>query len=65
MVYHVLVDLVSSSANATPGLGRYPPFKRESSNKSTKWGKLKINERKIQSARQGYTRGIWLEDCWA
>ncbi|KAG4930580.1 hypothetical protein JHK84_047565 [Glycine max] len=29
MVYHVLVDLVSSSANATPGLGRYPPFKRE------------------------------------
>ncbi|CAN1243513.1 DRP2B [Linum perenne] len=28
-VHRVLVDLVSSSANATPGLGRYPPFKRE------------------------------------
>jgi len=25
----VLVDLVSAAANATPGLGRYPPFKRE------------------------------------
>jgi dynamin GTPase len=25
----VLVDIVSASANATPGLGRYPPFKRE------------------------------------
>jgi len=25
----VLVDLVSASANATPGLGRYPPFKKE------------------------------------
>uniref|UniRef100_A0A803MMF7 dynamin GTPase n=1 Tax=Chenopodium quinoa TaxID=63459 RepID=A0A803MMF7_CHEQI len=28
-VHHVLVDIVSQSANATPGLGRYPPFKRE------------------------------------
>ncbi|CAK7357194.1 unnamed protein product [Dovyalis caffra] len=28
-VHRVLVDIVSSSANATPGLGRYPPFKRE------------------------------------
>ncbi|KAB5563640.1 hypothetical protein DKX38_003694 [Salix brachista] len=28
-VHHVLVDIVSSAANATPGLGRYPPFKRE------------------------------------
>ncbi|KAL5182266.1 Dynamin-2B [Glycine soja] len=28
-VHRVLVDLVSASANATPGLGRYPPFKRE------------------------------------
>ncbi|CAN0907403.1 DRP2B [Linum grandiflorum] len=28
-VHRVLVDLVSSAANATPGLGRYPPFKRE------------------------------------
>ncbi|KAJ6291695.1 hypothetical protein OIU76_023724 [Salix suchowensis] len=28
-VHHVLVDIVSASANATPGLGRYPPFKRE------------------------------------
>ncbi|XP_074302451.1 dynamin-2B-like [Silene latifolia] len=28
-VYHVLVDIVSQAANATPGLGRYPPFKRE------------------------------------
>uniref|UniRef100_A0A7N0U5X8 Dynamin N-terminal domain-containing protein n=1 Tax=Kalanchoe fedtschenkoi TaxID=63787 RepID=A0A7N0U5X8_KALFE len=25
----VLVDIVSAAANATPGLGRYPPFKRE------------------------------------
>lgn len=25
----MLVDIVSASANATPGLGRYPPFKRE------------------------------------
>lgn len=25
----MLVDLVSASANATPGLGRYPPFKKE------------------------------------
>ncbi|ESW25906.1 hypothetical protein PHAVU_003G075500 [Phaseolus vulgaris] len=28
-VHRVLVDLVSASANATPGLGRYPPFKKE------------------------------------
>lgn len=25
----MLIDIVSSAANATPGLGRYPPFKRE------------------------------------
>ena len=23
------MDIVSQAANATPGLGRYPPFKRE------------------------------------
>ncbi|KAK4757491.1 hypothetical protein SAY87_018792 [Trapa incisa] len=28
-VHHVLVDIVSAAASATPGLGRYPPFKRE------------------------------------
>ncbi|CAO2188250.1 unnamed protein product [Urochloa humidicola] len=28
-VHRVLLDLISSAANATPGLGRYPPFKRE------------------------------------
>nr|KAJ0194851.1 hypothetical protein LSAT_V11C700371280 [Lactuca sativa] len=28
-VHRVLADIVSASANATPGLGRYPPFKRE------------------------------------
>ncbi|KAL8485844.1 hypothetical protein ACS0TY_027947 [Phlomoides rotata] len=28
-VHRVLIDIVSASANATPGLGRYPPFKRE------------------------------------
>ncbi|XP_051139638.1 dynamin-2A-like [Andrographis paniculata] len=28
-VHRVLVDIVSGAANATPGLGRYPPFKRE------------------------------------
>ncbi|KAK9286770.1 hypothetical protein L1049_015174 [Liquidambar formosana] len=28
-VHRVLVDIVSTAANATPGLGRYPPFKRE------------------------------------
>ncbi|EEF34560.1 Dynamin-2A, putative [Ricinus communis] len=28
-VHRVLVDLVSASANSTPGLGRYAPFKRE------------------------------------
>ncbi|KAF2293978.1 hypothetical protein GH714_006037 [Hevea brasiliensis] len=28
-VHRVLVDIVSASANATPGLGRYAPFKRE------------------------------------
>ncbi|KAL3513469.1 hypothetical protein ACH5RR_026186, partial [Cinchona calisaya] len=28
-VHRVLVDIVSASANATAGLGRYPPFKRE------------------------------------
>jgi dynamin GTPase len=28
-VHRVLVDIVAASANATPGLGRYPPFKRE------------------------------------
>ncbi|KAL7118309.1 hypothetical protein ACP275_03G128200 [Erythranthe tilingii] len=28
-VHRVLVEIVSSAANATPGLGRYPPFKRE------------------------------------
>ncbi|XP_076950839.1 dynamin-2A-like [Bidens hawaiensis] len=28
-VHRVLVDIVSASANATPGLGRYPNFKRE------------------------------------
>ncbi|KAF2290699.1 hypothetical protein GH714_015063 [Hevea brasiliensis] len=27
-VHRVLVEIVSASANATPGLGRYPPFKR-------------------------------------
>ncbi|KAG6467936.1 dynamin-2A-like [Zingiber officinale] len=28
-VHRVLLDIVSASANGTPGLGRYPPFKRE------------------------------------
>ncbi|KAH7688573.1 dynamin GTPase protein [Dioscorea alata] len=28
-VHRVLLDIVSASANATSGLGRYPPFKRE------------------------------------
>ncbi|KAK4769581.1 hypothetical protein SAY86_027731 [Trapa natans] len=28
-VHHVLVDIVSAAASSTPGLGRYPPFKRE------------------------------------
>ncbi|ERN04936.1 dynamin-2A [Amborella trichopoda] len=28
-VHRVLIDIVSSAASATPGLGRYPPFKRE------------------------------------
>ena len=28
-MHRVLVDIVSAAANATPGLGRYPPFKRE------------------------------------
>ncbi|URD74557.1 Dynamin GTPase effector domain [Musa troglodytarum] len=28
-VHRVLLDIVSASAIATPGLGRYPPFKRE------------------------------------
>lgn len=28
-VHRVLVDIVSAAAKATPGLGRYPPFKRE------------------------------------
>ncbi|XP_071725567.1 dynamin-2A-like [Rutidosis leptorrhynchoides] len=28
-VHRVLADIVSASANATPGLGRYPVFKRE------------------------------------
>ncbi|CAO2201868.1 unnamed protein product [Urochloa humidicola] len=28
-VHRVLLDLISSAANATPGLGRCPPFKRE------------------------------------
>ncbi|OAY58763.1 dynamin-2A [Manihot esculenta] len=28
-VHRVLVEIVSASANATSGLGRYPPFKRE------------------------------------
>ncbi|KAK0594690.1 hypothetical protein LWI29_021563 [Acer saccharum] len=28
-VHRVLLDIVSAAANATPGLGRYPPFKRE------------------------------------
>jgi len=28
-VHRVLIDIVSTAANATPGLGRYPPFKRE------------------------------------
>ncbi|TXG53655.1 hypothetical protein EZV62_018911 [Acer yangbiense] len=27
-VHRVLVDIVSAAANSTPGLGRYPPFKR-------------------------------------
>ncbi|KAI9107303.1 hypothetical protein K1719_021691 [Acacia pycnantha] len=27
-VHRVLLDIVSSAASATPGLGRYPPFKR-------------------------------------
>ncbi|XP_020114467.1 dynamin-2A-like [Ananas comosus] len=28
-VHRVLIDIVSAAANATPGLGRYAPFKRE------------------------------------
>ncbi|KAJ3679646.1 hypothetical protein LUZ60_017657 [Juncus effusus] len=28
-VHRVLIDIVNSAANATPGLGRYPPFKRQ------------------------------------
>ncbi|XP_022773570.1 dynamin-2A-like [Durio zibethinus] len=28
-VHRVLIDIVSAAANATPGLARYPPFKRE------------------------------------
>ncbi|PKA57949.1 Dynamin-2B [Apostasia shenzhenica] len=28
-VHRVLIEIVSAAANATPGLGRYPPFKRE------------------------------------
>ncbi|KAL4655037.1 hypothetical protein ACB092_01G422200 [Castanea dentata] len=28
-VHRVLVEIVSAAASATPGLGRYPPFKRE------------------------------------
>lgn len=28
-VHRILVDIVSSAASSTPGLGRYPPFKRE------------------------------------
>lgn len=28
-VHRVLLDIVNASANATPGLGRFPPFKRE------------------------------------
>ncbi|KAJ7520179.1 hypothetical protein O6H91_20G070900 [Diphasiastrum complanatum] len=28
-VHRVLLDIVSSAASSTPGLGRYPPFKRE------------------------------------
>ncbi|WOL19111.1 hypothetical protein Cni_G27908 [Canna indica] len=28
-VHRVLMDIVSAAVNATPGLGRYPPFKRE------------------------------------
>ncbi|CAH2041902.1 unnamed protein product, partial [Thlaspi arvense] len=28
-VHRVLVDIVTAAANGTPGLGRYPPFKRE------------------------------------
>jgi dynamin GTPase len=28
-VHHILVDIVSAAANGTPGLGRYPPLKRE------------------------------------
>eukprot|EP00252_Welwitschia_mirabilis_P005508 TRINITY_DN1598_c0_g1_i1.p1 TRINITY_DN1598_c0_g1~~TRINITY_DN1598_c0_g1_i1.p1 ORF type:complete len:769 (-),score=203.64 TRINITY_DN1598_c0_g1_i1:79-2385(-) len=28
-VHRVLVDIVSTAANSTPALGRYPPFKRE------------------------------------
>ncbi|CAL9757345.1 unnamed protein product [Musa acuminata subsp. burmannicoides] len=28
-VHRVLLDIISAAANATPGLGQYPPFKRE------------------------------------
>uniref|UniRef100_M8BJF7 dynamin GTPase n=1 Tax=Aegilops tauschii TaxID=37682 RepID=M8BJF7_AEGTA len=28
-VHRVLLDIVNATANGTPGLGRYPPFKRE------------------------------------
>lgn len=28
-VHRILVDIVSAAANATPGLGRFPPLKRE------------------------------------
>ncbi|XP_057831628.2 dynamin-2A [Cryptomeria japonica] len=28
-VHRVLIDIVSTAASSTPGLGRYPPFKRE------------------------------------
>lgn len=28
-VHRVLIDIVNAAANATAGLGRYPPFKRQ------------------------------------
>lgn len=31
-VHRILVDIVSAAASATPGLGKYPPLKREVQN---------------------------------
>ncbi|KAK9124453.1 hypothetical protein Sjap_014055 [Stephania japonica] len=51
-VHHVLVDIVSTAANFTPGLGRYPPFKRLMERQRREDEQKNRSSKKAQDAEQ-------------